>query len=242
VLRLIFLVWLVLSAAPTTQPSSNGDDLPSSLPLPDAGIPLTVNLNDHIDIPGSRGKLTLAVREAERGQATVCVAAPQSELIPTTAARAGDELVFHLEAQDCVLRVEKVVMMTLGDDYVVFTLLDLPTAQRQRVERDLDRIAQSDLTFYFDQRECTGVEMVKYLREQLETVGKDPAASTQPASSFTDVLNGINPIPATMPTTEETTQPTDPPPPLPPTVPLAHCRVRTHEGQVKDLATWLGRR
>jgi hypothetical protein len=240
-LAVLLLVFLILSfaTAPTTQPANRENDLPASMTLPDDGLSLTVNLNDQALIPGSDGKLTLTVRDATQGQVNIRLAAPQRDVIPVTTAGAGDELAFHLEAQDYVLRVEKVVTMTLGDDYAMFTLLDLATAQRQRIERDLNRIEQSDLTFLLDLRDCTGGEMAKYLREQLETIGKDPAAATQPASSFTDLLEGVNPVPATMSSTAAT-EPLEAPPPA--LVRIAHCRVRTHEGQVIELSAWLGRR
>jgi hypothetical protein len=237
---ILTLIWLALLAAPTTQPSAHDDDEPS-LSLPDGGVTLTVNLNDQVTLPGSRGKLTLWLKEAERGQATVALASASCDYIQKVVAHTGDEYPFHLQDQDYVLRVDKLVTMTFAEDYAVFTVLDLPSAQRQRVERDLSRIEQSDLVFLLDERECTGGEMARYLRQRLELLAKDePAgAATQPIARFADVLSGIHATPAT--TTPSTTEPADSAPPAPPPAPpLPRCRVRTHEGRTIDLSAWLG--
>jgi hypothetical protein len=205
--------------------------------LPDGGVTLTVNLNDQLALPGSRDLLTLTLKEAERGQATVAVTSSRRDYIPRTIAHTGDEYPFHVQDQDYVLRVDKLVTMTFAEDYAVFTVVDLPTAQRQRVERDMARIEQSDLTFLLDDRECTGGEMANYLRRQLELFAKDqPApATTQPLAHFADLLDGINPTAPT--TTSSATEPADPATPPPP---LPRCRVRTHDGRTINLSSWLG--
>ncbi len=154
--------------------------VPGSLEFPWDEAKLTVYQRRSREVPGSKGTLNVRLGDITRGQVLVSVDGPAGErLVEMTSLSEGDDLRIALPNADYRLLLERMVNLPIGDDFATFVLVPAQRWERKRIDRLLEFVERSNLTFVRNDEDLTGEMFAALMRMKLEHFGKPQMSAEQ---------------------------------------------------------------
>jgi len=123
-------------------------------------------------LPGTDGSLRVHVGDITAGRVLISIYGPNGDpIIDTVPMQEGDALFLSLLERNYVLRLDKLVNLLVGHDYGVFSLMPSYAWEAKKIDRLLEVIAGSDLTFIRNDQEWSGEMFATLLRDKYEYSG-----------------------------------------------------------------------
>jgi len=151
--------------------------VPKRLDFPWDRATMTICQRETKELPGSHGRLRVRLGDITAGQVLLTVHGPRDDVvIDTTSAQEGDALPLVLDEEGYVFVVDRLVNLVVGQDYGVFSLFPSRAWEREKIDRLLQAVETSELTFIRNAQEFTGVVFAAHLRLKLEYSADKPAS------------------------------------------------------------------
>jgi len=138
-------------------------------------VKMTIIQRQLKEVPGSDGYLSVYIDDITGGQVLLTImTADRQNLVDQTSVSRGDSLTFTIGEEKYRLTVETLVNFISGDDYGIFTIYRLAPPkvdekrEREKIERLIDVIEGSDVTFIRDDKEYTPKEAAEHIRKKYE--------------------------------------------------------------------------
>ncbi len=127
------------------------------------------------EVPGSEGYVRIYIDDITAAQVLLSITTADGQtLVDQTSVRRGDEVTFTVGEGHYKLTVEKLVNFIAGDDYGAFTVSQVTPpevderAEREKIERLMDIIEESDVIFIRNDREYTPAGAAEHIRKKYE--------------------------------------------------------------------------
>jgi hypothetical protein len=148
------------------------------VPPPLTALPVDVTLRQRstTDVPGSSGKLAVAIDDITGGQVLVSLRAGERVVLNPVSMKPHDTATFEFEQAKYQLELKALSNALVGDDYATLTVSEVPVTapltEEQRIEQLIAAVAGlNEAKFVRNGREYSAKEAAEHLRGKRQSAG-----------------------------------------------------------------------